>query len=77
MTKYVEVPLGVKPPWLVYPARLKELSEAITRYTEFVDRCTTLSIEQKIESYNHIISWAEELKLLSEMEIKLLNNKKQ
>lgn len=66
-----ECPLGVNPHDFEHADRIQELSEAISRYACFFEG------DYRAECYEMIAKWAEEIKLLSEMEIKLLLKEKQ
>ena len=56
-------PIGVSPWWFIYPKRVVELSEAITRYAEF-SREHTLVRSAK-EDYKMIYQWALEIAEIS------------
>ena len=71
MSDYKECPLGVNPHDFKHADRIQELSEAISRYACFFEG------DYRAECYEMIAKWAEEIKLLSEMEIKLLLKEKQ
>ena len=57
-------PLGVSPWWFVYPKRVIELSEAISRYTEYSLK-HTLTRKTK-EDYKLIHQWATEIEKMAE-----------
>lgn len=44
-------PIGVSPSWYVLPHRIKDLSEAITRYTEHERMGTDLEITSLIKQW--------------------------
>ena len=44
-------PIGVKPLWFVTPNRIKELSDAISRYTEHENICTDNDVTEKIKEW--------------------------
>lgn len=69
MSEYNECPLGVNMHDFEHADRIQELSKAISRYACF-------SRDYRVECYEMIAKWAEEIKLLSEMEIKLLLKEK-
>lgn len=72
---FIKPPLGVSPHWWVYNRRIKDLSEAITRYADFTgDHNHTLDVK---EYYELMAKWATEIKLLAEAEAKLLKGDKQ
>lgn len=75
MSEYIKPPLGVSPHWYVYNKRIEELSNAITRYTEFIMRYN--NIKDVRDNYNAIAAWANEIKMLAEIEIQLLSTEKQ
>ena len=60
-------PLGVSPHWIVYPKRIIDLSEAITRCTEFAYKHT--STRHAKEDYQTIHQWAVEIAGLAEIMI--------
>lgn len=67
-------PLGVAPWWLVYPKRIIDLSEAITRYTEFSLKHT--STRKSKEDYMEIHQWAMEIAKMAETMILLSEDMK-
>lgn len=73
MSEYIKPPLGVSPHWYVYNKRIEELSNAITRYTDFIMRYN--NIKDGRDSYNAIAEWANEIKMLAEIEIQLSTDK--
>lgn len=75
MSEYIKPPLGVSPHWYVYNKRIEELSNAITRYTDFIMRYN--NIKDGRDNYNAIAEWANEIKMLAEIEIQLLSTEKQ
>lgn len=74
MNDYIKPPIGVSPHWFVYNKRIKELSNAITRYTDFIMRYN--NIQDGRDCYNVISEWANEIKMLAEIEIQLLSTGK-
>ena len=52
-------PLGVSPWWFIYPKRVIELSEAITRYADFSSKRTL--IRNTVADYKMIHQWALEI----------------
>ena len=56
-------PLGVRPWWFIYPKRVVELSESITRYAEFSQKHTL--IRSTKEDYKMIHQWALEIAEIS------------
>lgn len=70
MSDYKECPLGVNMHDFEHADRIQELSKAISRYACFFEG------DCRVECYEMIAKWAEEIKLLSEMEIKLLLKEK-
>lgn len=71
MSEYNECPLGVNMHDFEHADRIQELSKAISRYACFFE-----GGDYRAECYEMIAKWAEEIKLLSEMEIKLLLKEK-
>lgn len=72
---FIKPPLGVSPHWWVHNRRIKELSEAITRYADFTgDHNHTLDVKAY---YELMAKWATEIKLLAEAEAKLLKGDEQ
>ena len=74
MSEYIKPPLGVSPHWYVYNKRIEELSNAITRYTDFIMRYN--NIKDGRDYYNAIAEWANEIKMLAEIETQLLSTEK-
>ena len=70
MSEFIKPPLGVSPHWYIHNKRIKELSEAITRYSDFIMRYQNVQDERNY--YELIAKWATEIKMLAEMEIPLL-----
>ena len=70
MSEFIKPPLGVSPHWYIHNKRIKELSEAITRYSDFI--MLYQNIQDERHYYELIAKWATEIKMLSEMEIPLL-----
>lgn len=70
MNKNIEVPLGVKQHDFEHTDRIQKLSEAISRYVCFFEG------DYRVECYELIAKWAEEIKMLAEMEISLLSKEK-
>ena len=69
MNEYIKPPLGACPHWCTTYNRIAELSEAITRYSKHSgEQCNK---KDGIACYKLIAQWAEEIKMLSEMEVKL------
>ena len=52
-------PIGVSPWWFIYPKRVIELSEAITRYAEFSRKHTL--VRKTKDDYKAIYQWAMEI----------------
>lgn len=75
MSEFIKPPIGVSPHWYIHNKRIKELSEAITRYSDFIMRY--VHIKDDRDYYQSIAKWADEIKMLSEMEIRLLTADKQ
>lgn len=75
MSEFIKPPLGVSPHWYIHNKRIKELSEAITRYSDFIMRYQNVQDERHY--YELIAKWATEIKMLAEMEIPLLTADKQ
>lgn len=69
MSEYKECPLGVNMHDFEHADRIQELSKAISRYACFFEG------DCRAKCYEMIAKWAEEIKLLSEMEIILLKEK--
>ena len=74
MSEYIEPPIGVSPHWYVYNKRIEELSNAITRYTDFIMRYN--NIQDGRDYYKAITEWANEIKMLAEIETQLLSTGK-
>jgi len=66
MTDYLKPPIGVSPEWYVIPRRIKELSEALVRYSEFYEQCHNI-IRNEEEIFKLMRSWALELAMLCEV----------
>ncbi len=64
------LPIGITPHWVVQNERILKLSEAINRYATFLD--TEAKLSNMKECYECIEKWADEIKSLAEMEIRLL-----
>lgn len=75
MNEYIKPPIGVSPHWYIHNKRIKELSEAITRYSDFIMRYTNVQDERKY--YEFIAKLAAEIKMLAVIEISLLSADKQ
>ena len=75
MNDWIKPPLGVSPHWYIYNKRIKELCEAITRYSDFIMHYSDVQDERKY--YELISKWATEIKMLAEIEIPLLTADKQ
>lgn len=75
MSEFIKPPIGVSPHWYIHNKRIKELSEAITRYADFIMRYVNVKDER--DYYKSIAKWADEIKMLAEMEIPLLTADKQ
>lgn len=68
--KYIKPPLGVIPSFMICEGRIHDLSAAIERYITFLstEKCTAKDREFH---YRSIITWAKEIQLLAELEIKM------
>ena len=75
MNEYIKPPIGVSPHWYIHNKRIEELSEAITRYSDFIMRYVNVKDER--DYYKSIAKWADEIKKLAEIEIQLLTADKQ
>ena len=75
MSNNIKPPIGVSPHWYVYNKRIEELSKTITRYTTFIMEYN--NILDGIDYYESIAKWADEIKMLSLIEIQLLSNDKE
>lgn len=75
MNDWIKPPLGVSPHWYIYNKRIKELGEAITRYSDFIMHYPVVQDER--EYYELISKWATEIKMLAEIGIPLLTADKQ
>ena len=75
MSEWIKPPIGVSPHWYIYNKRIKELSEAITRYSDFIMR--GINIQDVRKYYEFISKLATEIKMLAEIEISLLTADKQ
>lgn len=69
------LPIGVTPHWVVQNERILKLSEAINRYATFID--AEAEISNMKECYECIEKWADEIKSLAEMEIRLFEERKE
>lgn len=76
MSDWIKPPLGVSPHWYIYNKRIKELGEAITRYSDFIIMHYS-DVQDEREYYELISKWATEIKMLVEIEIPLLTADKQ
>lgn len=70
MSEFIKPPIGVSPHWYIHNKRIKELSEAITRYADFI--MCYINVKDERNYYKLIAKWATEIKMLAEMEIPLL-----
>ena len=69
MPSYVKPPIGVRPHWYVHNERIKELAEAINRFTEHISaHQNTIDLTQYYES---IAEWAKEIECLAKLEAAL------
>lgn len=59
MPEYEKPPIGVSPWWFVYPNRVVELSEAISRYAKFSSEHR--AIRSTTADYKKIYQWAMEI----------------
>ena len=75
MSEYIKPPLGVSPHWYVHNKRIEELSNAIIRYANFIKRYN--NIKDGRDYYKAIARWANEIKMLAEIEIQLLSTENQ
>ena len=75
MSEWIKPPLGVSPHWYIHNKRIKELSEAITRYSDFIMHYSNVQDGRKY--YELISKWATEIKMHAEIEIPLLTADKQ
>lgn len=50
-TTYNQPPLGVSPSWFVIPHRIKELADAISRYTEHERICKDKEVSSVIRQW--------------------------
>ena len=46
MNEYIKPPIGVSPHWYVHNKRIMEISEAITRYSDFIMRYVNVKDER-------------------------------
>ena len=46
MNEYIKPPIGVSPHWYIHNKRIEELSEAITRYSDFIMRYVNIKDER-------------------------------
>lgn len=67
-------PIGVGPHWYVYRARMKELSDAIGRYLDFIEKHSLC--KEVISEYEAIESWASEIVALSRLEVEIMRIEK-
>lgn len=70
MEDFELMPIGTAPHWLAYDERITDLSKAISRYVEAINRGVKLSDRKKMLSF--IEKWANELKALTKMQIQLI-----
>ena len=75
MNEIKYMPIGVTPHWVVQNERILKLSEAVSRYAAFID--TEAKISNMKECYKYIAKWADEIKSLAEMEIRLFEERKE
>lgn len=68
--KYIKPPLGVQPSYMIYEDRILDLSKAICRYIEFLSTEKGTAKDREF-NYRSIITWAKEIQLLAELEIKM------
>lgn len=47
MNDWIKPPLGVSPHWYIYNKRIKELCDAITKYSDFIMHCPDVQDECK------------------------------
>ncbi len=57
-------PIGVSPWWFIYPKRVIELSEAISRYADFASKRTLFA--HSTNDYKLIYQWAMEIAHIAE-----------
>lgn len=69
------LPIGVAPHWFIQNERILKLSEAINRYATFIE--TEAKISNMKGCYMCIEKWADEIKSLAEMEIRLFEERKE
>ena len=75
MNEYIKPPIGVSPHWYVHNKRIMKLSEAITRYSDFIMRY--VNVKDECDCYKSIAKWADEIKKIAEIEIQLLTADKE
>ena len=68
---FKQPPLGVIPHWHSYHQRIKELSEGISRYVNYLDEQST-SNTRDIQTYELLHKWAFDLSELCKLEATLL-----
>ncbi len=71
MSDFQKLPIGAKPHWFVYTARIEELSKAVARYANFLTCSVTVENDKQI--YETIENYIDEIKLLIKLERKLLS----
>lgn len=69
MNGYVKPPLGVSPHWYIHNKRITELSQGITRYSEFIAKNNC--IIDAVDYYGIIEQWAKEIVMLAHTEKEL------
>lgn len=69
--KCKQPPIGVEPHWCKYQQRIKELSEAISRYVSYLDEQSTGNTRD-IEVYELLHRWAFDLSEICKLEAILL-----
>ena len=65
MSEFIKPPIGVSPHWYIHNKRIKEISEAITRYSDFIMRYVNIKDER--DYYKAIAKWADEIKSLPKL----------
>ena len=68
----IKPPLGTAPHWFVYNRRMQELSNAIQRHLEHIEKYNC--IENAEQYYKAISSWAKEIVVLASLEAEFEKN---
>lgn len=70
-TQKDNIPIGIKPYYIIDEPRMIELAKAISRNLVYATDYNTPKAK-KVSAYEHIAKWAYELKLRAQVEVKLI-----